>query len=103
DCKRLTERIRGALGRLDDSQRAALVLRDLEDLSSEDAAEGLGVSPETVRQRAHRARVKLRELLASLREPTQGNGWWSGFTRSTASTVTSHAATASLSREARFP
>jgi DNA-directed RNA polymerase specialized sigma24 family protein len=32
--------------------------------SAEQASEILGVSPETVRQRAHRARIKLRERLA---------------------------------------
>jgi RNA polymerase sigma-70 factor (ECF subfamily) len=103
DCKRLTERIRAALGLLDDAQRAALVLRDLEDLSSEDAAEVLGVSPETVRQRAHRARVKLRALLAPLRGPLPGDGRRSGFTRLIVSAVTTPVATASLGREARFP
>ena len=63
DQKNLVERVRGALTQLDQSHRAALVLRDLEGLSSEEAAEVLGISPDAVRQRAHRARLRLRELL----------------------------------------
>jgi len=59
-------RVREALAELDEPQRAALVLRDLEEMSAEEAAEILGVSPEAVRQRAHRARLKLRERLADL-------------------------------------
>jgi RNA polymerase sigma-70 factor, ECF subfamily len=64
--KRLTQQVRHALDLLDHEQRAALVLRDLEGLSSEEAAEILGVHPDTVRQRAHRARLKLRGLLGHL-------------------------------------
>jgi len=59
-------RVRQALAELDESQRAALVLRDLEEKTAEEAAEILGVSPEAVRQRAHRARLKLRDKLADL-------------------------------------
>src|SRR6202142_504970 len=58
--KRLAERVRDALNRLDEETRAALVLRDLEELSADQAAEILGISPEAVRQRAHRGRVRLR-------------------------------------------
>ena len=61
--KRLAQRVRDALNRLDEETRAALVLRDLEELSAEQAAEILGISPEAVRQRAHRGRVRLRDLL----------------------------------------
>ncbi|HEX8795178.1 MAG TPA: sigma-70 family RNA polymerase sigma factor [Polyangiaceae bacterium] len=62
----ISVRVREALERLDESHRAALVLRDLEELTAEEAAEVLGVSPEAVRQRAHRARLKLREMLGDL-------------------------------------
>ena len=61
--KRLTRLVRDALNELDASSRAALVLRDLEELSAEEAAEILQITPEVVRQRAHRARLKLREKL----------------------------------------
>lgn len=64
--KAVAERIREALASLDESHRAAIVLRDLEELSSEEAADILGTSPEAVRQRAHRARLRLREALIDL-------------------------------------
>jgi RNA polymerase sigma-70 factor (ECF subfamily) len=64
--KMLVERVREALALLDEGHRAALVLRDLEELSSEEAAEILGVSSDAVRQRAHRARLRLREQLGGL-------------------------------------
>ncbi len=62
--KALMQRVREALDRLDEEHRSALVLRDLEELTAEEAAEVLGVSPDVVRQRAHRTRLKLREMLA---------------------------------------
>jgi RNA polymerase sigma-70 factor (ECF subfamily) len=77
DDKRLLERVREALGRIDEARRAALVLRDLEELSAEEAGEILGVSPETVRQRAHRARLELCASLAdvmSAHSPRGGRG-----------------------------
>ncbi len=61
--KRLAQRVRAALDELDEDSRAALVLRDLEGLSAEHAAAILGVSSDAVRQRAHRARLRLRERL----------------------------------------
>jgi Sigma-70, region 4 len=47
--KRLTQRVRDALNELDDPSQAALVLRDLEELSAEEAAEILATTPEAVR------------------------------------------------------
>lgn len=67
--KVMTERVRAALAQLDDAQRAAVVLRDLEELSADEAARVLGVSTDTVRQRAHRGRLKLRELLGDVVHP----------------------------------
>jgi len=64
--KGLVQRVREAMAHLDEAHRAALVLHDLEELSSEEAADILGVSADTVRQRAHRARIALRELLGPL-------------------------------------
>jgi RNA polymerase sigma-70 factor (ECF subfamily) len=66
DQKAVADRIHEALASLDEPYRAAIVLRDLEELSSEEAAQILGTSPEAVRQRAHRARVRLREALVDL-------------------------------------
>lgn len=48
-----------ALGVLTPRQRAALVLMDLLDLSSDEAAKALGVSPSTVRVLAARGRATL--------------------------------------------
>jgi DNA-directed RNA polymerase specialized sigma24 family protein len=42
------------------------VLRDLEEMSTEEVASALGVTPATVRQRAHRARLILRGYLSEL-------------------------------------
>jgi RNA polymerase sigma-70 factor (ECF subfamily) len=64
--KRLTQRMRDALNELDAPLQAALVLRDLEELSAEETAEILATSTEAVRQRTHRARMKLREKLSSI-------------------------------------
>jgi RNA polymerase sigma-70 factor (ECF subfamily) len=69
--KDLTERVRAALAALDESHRAALVLRDLEGLSSEEAADILGTSAAAVRQRAHRARLRLRAMLLDIAPGTQ--------------------------------
>ncbi len=63
DRKQLAERVRRALAQVDETYRTALVLRDLEELPAEDVAAILGVTPEAVRQRAHRGRVQLRSLL----------------------------------------
>jgi RNA polymerase sigma-70 factor, ECF subfamily len=61
--RQLAQRVQDALDELDEPSRAALVLRDLEELSAEEAADILGTTPQAVRQRAHRARLKLREKL----------------------------------------
>jgi len=48
-----------ALGALTPSQRAALVLTDLLDMSSDEAAKALGIRPSTVRVLAARGRATL--------------------------------------------
>jgi RNA polymerase sigma-70 factor (ECF subfamily) len=50
-----------ALGRLPEKERAALVLRDLEGLTSAEAARILGCRPGTVRAQIAAARAKIRE------------------------------------------
>jgi formate hydrogenlyase transcriptional activator len=52
-----------AIDALPDHYRAVLVLRDLEELSSEETAEILGESVASVKSRLHRARMGVRELL----------------------------------------
>lgn len=52
-------KIREGLGQLDDLDRAALLLRDIEELPLDEAADILGAPSEEIRLRVHRARVVL--------------------------------------------
>jgi RNA polymerase sigma-70 factor, ECF subfamily len=56
-----------ALSDLVPEQRAALVVTGLYGLSSDEAADVLGVQPSTVRARASRARAALREAIGDVR------------------------------------
>jgi RNA polymerase sigma-70 factor (ECF subfamily) len=64
---RRREALQAALGRLGEKERAALVLRDLEGLSTAEVAAALGSSEATVRVQISKARLKLREWLRGLR------------------------------------
>jgi RNA polymerase sigma-70 factor (ECF subfamily) len=64
DRKRMAAVIREAIDHLPDSFRLVLVLRDIEELSTEEAAAALGVTANAVKLRLHRARLALRTLLA---------------------------------------
>jgi RNA polymerase sigma-70 factor (ECF subfamily) len=65
--------LEAALARLPDDYRAVVVLRDVEELSSEEAAAALGDSVAAVKSRLHRARMMLREQLTrALAEPGDG-------------------------------
>ena len=66
DRRRLAEKAREALARLPDAYRDPFVLRDLEELSTAEVAEVLGLQPAAVRQRVHRARLMLRGYLGAL-------------------------------------
>jgi RNA polymerase sigma-70 factor (ECF subfamily) len=66
DRRLLAGRARDAIARLPDRYREAFVLRDLEEMSTADVAQVLGVEPATVRQRVHRARLMLRGYLSDL-------------------------------------
>jgi RNA polymerase sigma-70 factor (ECF subfamily) len=66
DRQTLADRAHAAIERLPDLYREAFVLRDLEELSTADVAQVLGVSPATVRQRVHRARLMVRGYLSEL-------------------------------------
>jgi RNA polymerase sigma-70 factor (ECF subfamily) len=68
DRRVLAERARLGIARLPDLYRDAFVLRDLEEMSTSDVAQVLGVQPSTVRQRVHRARLMLRGYLSDLVE-----------------------------------
>src|SRR5690625_3166559 len=56
--------VQNALAELSPQMGAAIVLRDMEDLSYEEIAATLGISLGTVRSRIHRARAALRKSLA---------------------------------------
>ena len=52
-----------AIDQLSDTYRAVLILRDVEELSTEEAARILGESVSSIKSRLHRARMALRERL----------------------------------------
>jgi len=55
--------VQSAIEQLPEPFRAVLVLRDIEELDTQQAAIYLGISPSAVKTRLHRARQALRELL----------------------------------------
>ncbi|WP_369266936.1 RNA polymerase sigma factor [Streptomyces harbinensis] len=59
--------LRDALGGLSPEQRACWVLREFHDLSYEDIARAVGISPQAVRGRIFRARRALTEAMAAWR------------------------------------
>jgi RNA polymerase sigma-70 factor (ECF subfamily) len=67
--------IEDALGELNPAFRAAVVLRDMEDLSYEEIAEVLGVSLGTVKSRILRGREALKKVLSSRLKPEPALDW----------------------------
>jgi RNA polymerase sigma-70 factor, ECF subfamily len=63
DRRILAERARSGIERLPEAYRAAFVLRDLEEMPTEEVAQLLAITPAAVRQRVHRARLMLRGYL----------------------------------------
>ena len=55
--------VRQCIGELPDNYRTVLILRDIEELDTDEVAERLGVTPNAVKIRLHRARQALRTLL----------------------------------------
>ncbi len=53
-----------AVETLNPALRAVFLLRDVEELSTQETADALGISPGAVKVRLHRARLALREALA---------------------------------------
>ncbi|MCG8503876.1 MAG: sigma-70 family RNA polymerase sigma factor [Sphingomonadales bacterium] len=64
--KDVAQLVRAAIDDLPETHRKVLLLRDIEELSTEEAAEVLEISPGAVKVRLHRARAALKKLL----EPT---------------------------------
>jgi RNA polymerase sigma-70 factor (ECF subfamily) len=60
----LAASVREAIAKLPESFRMVLILRDIEEMSTEETATVLGLTPNAVKIRLHRARMALRTLLA---------------------------------------
>jgi len=60
------EKVRASIARLPESYRLVLVLRDIEELSTEEVSKALGLTPNAVKIRLHRARQALRTLVAPM-------------------------------------
>jgi len=71
--KEVRQRLAEALASLDRKYREVFVLRDMEQLNIQETAEALGISVASVKTRLLRARLMLRDLLASGWE----RGWFS--------------------------
>lgn len=56
--------VRAAIDQLPESYRTVLLLRDIEELSGQETAELLNITPNAVKIRLHRARMALRTLIA---------------------------------------
>lgn len=63
--------VRSCIDRLPEAHRAILILRDVEELSTDEAAEVLGISEGAAKLRLHRARQALRGLLAPVFEASR--------------------------------
>jgi RNA polymerase sigma-70 factor (ECF subfamily) len=64
--KELCETVVKALGKLDDEQRAVVVLRDIEGMNYSQIAEVLEIELGTVKSRLSRARGELREIMEAV-------------------------------------
>jgi len=64
--ERERRQVHAAIDRLPEDYRTVLVLRDIEELSTREAAESLGISEGAVKVRLHRARGALKVLLEPL-------------------------------------
>lgn len=70
----LRRQIEQAIATLPDPLRLVVILRDIEGLSTEETAARLDITPGTVKVRLHRARLRLREILANyLAQRTEGD------------------------------
>jgi RNA polymerase sigma-70 factor (ECF subfamily) len=60
--------VRACIQRLPESYRIVLILRDIDELNTEETAQRLGIAPGAVKTRLHRARQALRTLLRPIFE-----------------------------------
>jgi len=66
ESRELSVKIQDAIAKLPDIYQAPLILRDLQELTSEETGKILGIEPALVRTRLHRARLLLRGYLGHL-------------------------------------
>jgi RNA polymerase sigma-70 factor (ECF subfamily) len=66
--KQLRGVLASAIDELPPHYRAAIVLRDVEGLSTAEVADALGIPVPTAKTRAHRARLRLRKRLSTFME-----------------------------------
>ena len=59
----LRERLEGGLDRLAPNLKSAVILRDLQGMNNQEAADVLSVSVSSLKARLHRGRVQLREYI----------------------------------------
>jgi len=64
--------VRSCIDQLPDTYRTVLVMRDIEDLDTEEVAELLDVTPNAVKIRLHRARQALRSLIEHALQQSDG-------------------------------
>ena len=70
----LREKLEEAIGELSEDLRTAVVLRDVQQLTTEEAATIVGISVPAFKARLHRGRVNLREQLDTYVHQGQGQG-----------------------------
>ncbi len=63
DRRETREFVRNCIARLPESYRVALMLRDIEDLTVDEAAAAIGVTPNALKVRVHRGRQALRGIV----------------------------------------
>lgn len=66
----LREKVESAVMALPDTLRVAFVLREIEGLSTKEASDVLGIGESALKVRLHRARLALRDTLATYLDPT---------------------------------
>ena len=67
----LGDKLREGIGMLPDDMKAAVVLRDMEELSNAEAAEVIGISVSALKSRLHRGRALLRKHLDKYLKPVE--------------------------------
>ena len=70
----LGRELRAALSELPETYRSVVLLRDVEELTTAEAAEVLELSPDVVKQRLHRGRLAVRKRLSGYLQATAGRG-----------------------------